>query len=299
MWGILISVIPGRGSRRLLAAVLALVGSAVVASGAAAAPPTLRLPWPTGQSWIYLGGPHNTNGCPNGGFTCINPRPWNSLDFTTASRRGTVTAATSGVVESTNQCPINSNFVIIDHGGGWHTTYYHLINIRVHAGQHVVAGQPLGAISATHGCGGHADVAHVHFSVADYSGPYSWHKGQIDLGGVRIGDWVFHDGATQYSGCATNVSTGRRVCPGGVLTNDSAVNRCGDTNAVTSIVGNGVGCKDARRVVDTWAKRAGCGPNGQPCQVLGFSCVVPATNRYSQLECTAGDRSVTGRLRPF
>lgn len=294
MWG---TSRGARGARLLLAAVVALLGAAILSSGVAAARPSLQLPWPTGQSWIYLGGPHNTNGCANGGFTCVNPRPWNSLDFTTASRHGTVTAAASGVVQSTNQCPAKSNFVIINHGDGWHTTYYHLINIRVHPGQHVVTGQPLGDISEKHGCGGHANTAHVHFSVAHYSGPYSWHKGQVDLGGFQIGDWIFHDGPTQYSGCATNVSTGERVCPGGVLSNSPssspATHSCSIPGGAEGGTGTlpfttvGVSCAQGQAVIEA-------GGQGSTWSALGFQCQYLATPQPgAPIRCTQGSDSVT------
>lgn len=281
----------------LLAAVTTLVCSALVSSATAAAHPTLQLPFPAGKSWIYLGGPHNTNGCPDGGFTCVNPRPWNSLDFTTASRHGTVTAAADGVVQSTNQCPANSNFVIINHGNGWHTTYYHLINIRVKPGEHVHTGQPLGSISATHGCGGHADTAHVHFSVAHYSGGYTWHKGQVDLNDFRIGAWVFHDGPTQYSGCATNVSTGRRVCPGGVMSNSNspATHSCsipgGAEGGTTGLPFTTVGlsCTDGKAVIE-----AG-GGQSSTWSVLGFQCRYLTTPPQpgAPVRCTRGSESVS------
>jgi len=290
----------GRRPTGIGALLCAVVALAVFASAAAAHPPALRLPWASGQSWNYIGGPHSTLGCPDNSFTCRGGKPWNSLDFG-ASGPGIVHAAAAGTVEPTNRCPPkDSNFVIINHGNGWHTTYYHLVDIQVKPGHEVKAGQPLGTTSTATGCDGHADGPHVHFSVANYTGDYSWHSGRVDLDGFQIGSWIFHDGPTQYSGCATNVVTKRRVCPGGQLSNDGALAReCGATNAVRSIVATDVDCAEATQVVDKWSRQADCQPNGTTCHVLGFACRVSAANSFTDLRCESDQQLITGQLRPY
>ncbi len=265
--------------------------------GANAKPPPLQLPWTPGQSWYYEGGPHSTVGCADQSFTCTGGHPWNSLDFG-LSRPGIVRAAGPGKIESTTECPVRSNFVIINHGGGWHTTYYHLADIRVHPGEHVTAGQRLGTSSTATGCDGHADGPHVHFSVAKYTGQYHWHSGGVDLDGLQIGSWVFHDGKTQYSGCARNVVTKHPVCPGEKLSNDgAAAGECAATNAVQSIVATNVDCTEADQVVDAWSMQPGCGPDGTTCNVMGFACRVKT--RGSALRCENGEQVITGTLKPF
>ena len=276
----------------LLAATLTL---SVPQAGARTPPPAFRLPWTAGKAWNYLGGPHNTNGCPNGGFRCTGGHPWNSLDL--AGKDGIVRAAADGKVEGTSQCPRHSNFVIIDHGGGWHTTYYHLADIKVKPGDPVHSGQRIGTTSTGVGCGGHADGAHVHFSVDYYTGPYSWHSGGVDLDHFQIGDWVFHDGRTQYSGCAKNVFSGRKVCPGDTIRNSGAVD-CRPISPVVRLAATNVACPTARKVVNEWGNRSDCGPDGNVCDVEGFACRVPPHNG-DDLRCSDGGQLIVGRLGPF
>jgi murein DD-endopeptidase MepM/ murein hydrolase activator NlpD len=63
--------------------------------------------------------------------------------------------------------------VIIDHGNGYRTLYWHLSRIDVELGQHVPRGEPIGMIGAS-GC---ANGPHLHFGV-QYLGrntdPYGW-----------------------------------------------------------------------------------------------------------------------------
>jgi LasA protease len=248
-----------------------------------------------------VGGPHSTLGCPDQSFTCTGGKPWNSLDFSGGD--GIVRAAASGTIERTTQCPAkNSNFVIINHGEGWHTTYYHLINIPqavTEQGHRVHVGDRLGSISARTGCEGHADGPHVHFSVARYAGPYSWHSGRVDLEGFQIGSWIFHDGHTQYSGCATNVLSGKRVCPGELMPNNGTLFRnCRAVSPVTSLKASGVSCEKAQGVVGKWGMTASCKPDGSVCKIEGFACRVVDTG-YTELDCSAGEQRIIGRLGPY
>jgi hypothetical protein len=57
----------------------------------------------------------------------------------------------------------NGNWVAIDHGGGWVTTYAHLMqgSVAVEDGQQVARGEKLGLI----GLSGNSDFPHVHFAV--------------------------------------------------------------------------------------------------------------------------------------
>jgi murein DD-endopeptidase MepM/ murein hydrolase activator NlpD len=291
------SISAKRGLRAtVLVGLLTVMLGASASQAGAAKMLELRLPWAAGKSWTMLSGPHNTNGCPNGGFNCTGAHPWNSLDLTGGD--GIVRAAASGTVQSTTHCPPHSNFVIINHGGGWHTTYYHLVDIRVHPGDQVRVGARLGTISNAHGCGGHSNYPHVHFSVAKYTGPYSWTHGGVDLDGFEIGDWVFHDGRTQYSGCATNRVTHKRVCPGGLLKNNGAED-CVPISPVVWLTAKQVGCGTARQVVSEWGSRSDCQPNGTVCHVQGFACQVPPKGNYTQLRCGDGDRLIVGKLGPY
>jgi len=52
----------------------------------------------------------------------------------------------------------------------------------------------------------------------------------------------------------------------------------------------GVGCSKARAVVQKWSHktRSTCALDGTSCQVMRFTCSVPAANNYSNLVCHRG-----------
>ncbi len=88
-----------------------------------------------------------------------------------------VLAAGAGVVtfagNSEDGCATPAHAVIIDHGNGYRTLYWHLDSISVEAGQPITAGTPVGVAGAS-GC---AAGAHLHLQV-QYLGrdvdPYGW-----------------------------------------------------------------------------------------------------------------------------
>src|SRR4051812_44716673 len=74
----------------------------------------LSLPWAAGESgWFSSQGTHNWNG--------TGPTPSSSLDF--VKTNGTVRAAAPGTVRF--QPCRNGSLLMIDHGNGWYTSYYH------------------------------------------------------------------------------------------------------------------------------------------------------------------------------
>jgi LasA protease len=195
-------VLGGVMRARLLIFLAALALTAAVAQPVGAAtygPPKFSLPWGTGTTWRLTGGPHSNTG---------RGRPWSSLDFAgpTAGVSYPVRAAASGVV--VRPC---RNWVEIRHGNGWQTSYYHLANIKVRAGQHVDRGQVLGYTSTQAGCGGSATGPHVHFSMK-HNGDY------VNIRGFVLGGWTVREGQTQYAGCLVRYTT-RRCAPSGRLMN--------------------------------------------------------------------------------
>jgi hypothetical protein len=81
-----------------------------------------------------------------------------------AAAAGTVTAVQDGNYDRNNAfSSAPANYVIIDHGNGWQTEYFHFRTdtILVHVGDHVVAGQVLGLA----GSSGDSTLAHLHFQV--------------------------------------------------------------------------------------------------------------------------------------
>ena len=183
-WASDASVVPGSGSARL------------------------TLPIPVGESWTLIQGPHNTAG----GLAT----PLSSLDL--AGGSGHVVAAADGVVQpiSTTTCANpdpSAGLVVIDHGDGWHTSYYHLRNVRVGVGQTVRRGQWLGDTGTALPCGGSAVGNHTHFGIAYYTtGEFSFGRNMVDIRGMDIGGWtVWGD---TYRGCLINDRSLVRVCSG-------------------------------------------------------------------------------------
>jgi murein DD-endopeptidase MepM/ murein hydrolase activator NlpD len=93
--------------------------------------------------------------------------PHTGVDW--AAPRGTpVMAANAGRVALVAEHFFSGRLVVLDHGLGLFTHYYHLDESRVAAGQTVTRGQPIGAVGAT----GRATGPHLHFGVT--------------LGGARV-----------------------------------------------------------------------------------------------------------------
>src|SRR5690606_28296371 len=70
-------------------------------------------------------------------------------------------AANAGVVVMVRDCFTSGNTVIVDHGAGLYTLYFHLSRFDVTEGQRVERGQLLGAVGST----GRVTGPHLHWSV--------------------------------------------------------------------------------------------------------------------------------------
>jgi murein DD-endopeptidase MepM/ murein hydrolase activator NlpD len=112
----------------------------------------------------YQGGPYTYDGHTGHDLTLSN---FGSMDAGVpdyAAAAGTVVEVQDGYFDrnrSFSTAP--ANYVVVDHGNGWQTLYYHLRTdtILVHVGDHVVAGQVLGLA----GSSGDSTLAHLHFQV--------------------------------------------------------------------------------------------------------------------------------------
>jgi len=121
-------------------------------------------------------GPFRTpveGGRATGGFglrRIINGQPRSPhVGFDWAAPRGTpVFTANAGRVALVGDYFFAGRLVVVDHGLGLFTHYYHLDEVRVAAGETVAPGQPIGAVGAT----GRATGPHLHFAVS--------------LGGARV-----------------------------------------------------------------------------------------------------------------
>ena len=86
--------------------------------------------------------------------------PHGGTDY--AAPRGTpVVSVNGGRVALMGDYFFQGRFVVVDHGLGLHTVYFHLDETRVEIGQHVARGQPLGTVGST----GRATGPHLHFGV--------------------------------------------------------------------------------------------------------------------------------------
>ncbi len=206
-----------------LGAVAVLAGIFFVTPTAAGAGafPAFGLPFETGQR-VYSAGIHSDNG--TSGVK-------NAIDLSPTDK--TVRAPLAGTVRL-QHCS-GGDWVTIDHAGGWRTGYYHLEGISVTDGQQVAVGAVLGRTGNALPCGGSSTGAHVHFTLwtlptaaAESRGDSresrvaagNWDGlayGEVSttvaaaygeaVNGKVFGDWQFTEGADQYSGTATKVSS--------------------------------------------------------------------------------------------
>lgn len=167
----------------------------------------LSLPFAVSNIWVYTGGPHSNAG--------TSTPPLSSVDFAVDLRQdqGLVRAAREGYVSRSSTCP---NFIRVDHGDGWNTGYYHLINERVSNGQYVQRGQALGTISNAVGCGGWSSGPHVHFSVMR-------NGNHVSINGMDIGGWTIYAGSAAYYGTARRVRDGFTITQQRYISNDGSI----------------------------------------------------------------------------
>ncbi|MEE1752172.1 M23 family metallopeptidase [Streptomyces sp. SP18CS02] len=142
----------------LSAALLALVGLQTVPTGAkgldsaaptaAAAAPVFKAPYPCGQRWTYS---HHS------------AEVRRALDFVRGdggTTAGTpVLASAAGTATRHSQPTGAGNYIVVDHGGGWTTYYFHLSSYSVASGAQVAQGQQIGVTGST----GNSSGAHIHY----------------------------------------------------------------------------------------------------------------------------------------
>jgi hypothetical protein len=204
------------------------------AASAQAVPPVstadLGLPWKVDESATLIAGPHHnlTHDCSG------QPPACNSLDFAPASH--IVRAAAAGVVHLP-YCGPHHKLVVIDHGRGWFTGYYHMASPIVRAGEKVKAGDPLGEIGEDLSCGGKAHGPHVHFFIKYVPGcasasaesercyrklgdPFLNTSVDVPLDGADLGGW--HIAGVLGHACMTHVAPKLERCEGQKVTNFGA-----------------------------------------------------------------------------
>lgn len=151
----------------------------------------IRLSLPvSGPGWRYTGGAHTHNDV---NTTTI---AWSALDFATATGNGLICAAAPGTVVEPPSWYQNCNYVLIDHGHGWMTYYYHVRPIDENTplpsvGDELTRGQVF-ARETSDGChnGGSTPPAHLHFGLIKENGDGIFgNEDYADMRGKYIGGW--------------------------------------------------------------------------------------------------------------
>jgi hypothetical protein len=128
------------------AAVMALVS--IVAISPASAAPTFKAPFACGQRWTYSHHSAEVRRAldfvrDDGGTTGGNP----------------VLASAAGTATRRGQADGAGNYIVINHGGGWTTYYFHLSSFSVASGTRVRQGQQIGTTGST----GNSSGPHIHY----------------------------------------------------------------------------------------------------------------------------------------
>lgn len=157
------------------------------------AQPTLSLPWSSGETWYYTGGPH-------GGWNTGSA--WAALDFVPSDTQGGCLPTDSWVTAMADGIVTRSSFgaVVTDLDGdqyagtGWALTYMHLDDRdRVPVGQKVQTGDRLGHP----GCvGGFTNGTHVHVA-RTYNGRWISADGSLPF---VMGGWTSEGAGSEYNG---------------------------------------------------------------------------------------------------
>jgi len=210
----------------------------------------LNLPWPSGRTMYLTGGPHSY---------VIGASTLGALDFG-GPAGSPIGAARDGIAYH----PCGSR-VIIEHGGGWKTHYFHLTNIPIAVGQRASVSrmQRVGDTSKDSGCeGGSATGAHVHF--------YTSKDGVArSINGMDIGGWTIQQGSQQYAGCMVRIRDGFRRCSnngawtGADIFNDGTI---GSGSPIIPCDASGIGRASSRQHLfnEAYNRKGGKGPLGCP-----------------------------------
>ncbi len=152
--------------------------------------PFFQLPFRWDQTW-QAGSPH--------------AEAWSALDFGPRHVPGDddVVASAAGTVQRVT-CS-GGSYPRIDHGNGWVSHYYHVVNVNWSlVGHHVVAGTRLGDAGQATPCGGRSTFRHVHFYVEH-------HGRRISANGVSMGGYTVHSAGREYYGHWTRDGDGATV----------------------------------------------------------------------------------------
>lgn len=165
---------------------------------AAAAPATLlKFPFAEGDSWRYTGGPHAFNGCTDNVFSAVDfaPLGYSGCSDPVAEDRW-ITSPAAGTVSAVSCGGCN---VAVEHGNGWGTRVYHVVNPQVTKGQKIATDTRLGNPSCAPvgvscgSCGGGSTGVHQHIDLR-FNGAF------VAIDGTAFEGWKIQAGDACYQG---------------------------------------------------------------------------------------------------
>ncbi len=169
------------------------------------AQPPLQLPWASGETWYFTGGPH-------GGWNTGSA--WAALDFVPNGEQLGCVQSDAWTLAMADGLVTRSNFgaVVLDLDGdgyagtGWAILYMHLESRdRVAAGTFVQVGDRLGHPSCE---GGFSNGTHVHVARL-YNGRWVSADGNIPL---EMGGWVSQGLGSEYDGLLIRGGITKEAC---------------------------------------------------------------------------------------
>ena len=159
--------------------------------------PEFRLPWESGETWYYTGGPHGGWGT-GSGMAAVDFVPADEM-IGCAPSAAWVTAAAPGLVLRSE-----NGEVVVDLDGdgfeqtGWVLLYLHIYSEgRVEVGTYLERGERIGHPSCE---GGASEATHVHFA-RRYNG--EWIPAGSGSCPLVLSGWTAHDGSAPYEGTMT------------------------------------------------------------------------------------------------
>jgi LysM repeat protein len=167
--------------------------------------PSLSLPWESGQTFYYTGGPHAAYG---------SRSAWAAVDFAPPDIKGScyysqqnVTAAADGRFVQGDTGEI---YLDLDSDGdlrtGWVLLYLHVVaRDELNDGQLVSAGTPLGYASCE---GGISNSSHLHLA-RRYNGEWIAAGGPVPM---TLSGWRVEEGTAQYDGSMVRNGVTKTAC---------------------------------------------------------------------------------------
>jgi hypothetical protein len=140
---------------------LLCVGGTCIESGTI---PDFRAPFPCGETWTYSHHDQEVR------------RALDFVDTAGGTNGAPALAAAWGLATQHDEPGGAGNYIVIDHGGGWTTYYFHLQSFSVADGTFVERGQEVGLVGST----GASSGPHLHFEeLRNGEGQDIWLDGQL------------------------------------------------------------------------------------------------------------------------